>query len=237
MKQYIKCLLLSVVLLSSCRAYEKTVYLQDAGKETVTKINNYAGITVQPQDKLAIAVYSKTPELAMPFNLTTISYLSVEEKSLTINQQNLSSYVVDNEGNIDFPTLGKLNVAGLTREELASLIKNKLIAENYINDPIVTVQFLNFSIFIAGEVAKPGMYEVKNDRITLLEAITMAGDLTIFGKRETVKIIREKNGERKIYIVDLRTADLFNSPAYYLQQNDYIYVEPNHKKIKNANRR
>ena len=237
MKQYIKYLFLSAVLLLSCGTYEKTVYLQDAGKETVTKISNYSGISIQPQDMLAIVVYSKTPELALPFNLTTMSYLSLEEKSLSVNQQDISGYVVDKNGEIDFPTLGKLKVEGLTREELATLIKNKLISENYINDPIVRVQFLNFRIFIGGEVVKPGMYEVTNDRITLLEAITMAGDLTIHGKRDNIKIIREKNGERKIYVVDLTKADLFNSPAYYLQQNDYIYVEPNQNKIKNANRR
>jgi polysaccharide export outer membrane protein len=142
---------------------------------------------------------------------------------------------VDKNGEIDFPTLGKLRVAGLTRDELSTSIKNKLIAENYISDPIVTVQFLNFRIFVAGEVAKPGMYEVINDRITLLESLSMAGDLTFCGRRDNVKIIREKNGERRVYTVDLRTTDLFNSPAYYLQQNDYIYVEPNKCRTKNGN--
>jgi polysaccharide export outer membrane protein len=237
MKQCIKILLLCVILLSSCGTYEKTVYLQDANKETVTKIVDYSGISIQPQDKLAIIVYSKTLELALPFNLTTISYLFVNEKPLSINQQNISGYIVDKDGEIDFSILGKLKVAGLTREELVLFIKNKLVSENYISDPIVTVQFLNFRIFIGGEVANPGMYEITNDRITLLEAITMAGDLTIYGKRDNVKIIREKNGERKIYVVDLRKAELFNSPAYYLQQNDYIYVEPNNQKIKDARRR
>jgi len=236
MKQGIKFFLLCAALLCSCASHKKTVYLQDADKDSATKISNCAGVKIQPQDKLLIVVYSKTPELAVPFNLTTISYLSVEEKTFSISQQNSVGYIVNKDGEIDFPTLGKLRVAGLTREELTAFITNKLISENYINEPIVMVQLLNFKLFIGGEVANPGMYEVTNDCITLLEAITMAGDLTVYGRRDKVKIVREKDGERKVYVVDLRTAELFNSPAYYLQQNDYIYIETNHK-IKNAGRR
>ena len=239
MKQCIKILLLSVIVLTSCAARKNMVYLQDTKGGAVTKTDNYSGVNIQPQDMLSIVVHSKTQELAEPFNLAMVHYLTIGEKGkpMVLNQQNKSGYVVDKNGEIDFPTLGKLHAAGLTREELTTFIKNKLIAEDYINDPIVVVQFLNFRIFIAGEVAKPGMYEVTNDRITILEAITIAGDLTVYGKRNTVKIVREKNGERKIYTVDLTSSELFNSPAYYLQQNDYIYVEPNNHRIKDANRR
>lgn len=211
--------------------------MQNAHKETAAKINNYEGVKIQPQDILSIVVYSKTPELAEPFNLATVHSITMGETNLMAKQPNTSGYTVDKNGEIDFPTLGKLSIAGLTREDVSEFIKNKLIAEDYINDPIVMVQFLNFRIFVAGEVANPGMYEVTNDRITILEALAMAGDLTIHGKRNNVKIIREKNGERKIYTVDLLTAELFNSPAYYLQQNDYIYVEPNNQRIKDANRK
>jgi polysaccharide export outer membrane protein len=194
-------------------------------------------VKIQPYDVLSIIVYSKTPELAEPFNLSIVHSITIGGTQLTTNQQNKFGYIVDKDGEIDFPMLGKLKVAGLTREELVMFIKNKLITENYINDAIVTVQFFNFRIFIAGEVANPGMYEITNDRITLIEALTMAGDLTIHGRRDNVKIIREKNGERKFFVVNLTTSELFNSPAYYLQQNDYIYVEPNNHRIKDANRR
>ena len=238
MKHLIKFLLPFIVLLSSCRLHTDIVYLQNVSKDMAVKIDNYAAVKIQPQDELSIAVYSKVPELAFPFNLNQANYHGDMEISVIISQQrNTIGYIVDKNGEIDFPTFGKIQVAGLTREELSEFIKNKLITENYINDPIVMIQFLNFRIFVAGEVANPGMYEITNDRITLLEALAMAGDLTIHGKRDNVKIIREESGERKIYIVDLRTADLFNSLAYYLQQNDYIYVEFNHQKIKHANRK
>jgi polysaccharide export outer membrane protein len=213
------------------------VYLQDAGMDMTAKINNYEGVKIQKDDVLSIVVYSKTSELVEPFNLATIVPVSIGGIHLIAKQPNTSGYTVDKNGEIDFPVFGKLRVEGLTREELSTFIKNKLIAENFVNDPIVMVRFLSFKIFVAGEVAKPGMYEITYDRITILEALAMAGDLTANGKRNNIKIIREKNGERKIYIVDLRTAELFNSPAYYLQQNDYIYVEPNNHKIKNANRK
>jgi len=229
--------LLLCTTLSSCISSKKVVYLQDVENDTATKISDYSGIKIHPQDMLSIVVHSKTPELAKPFNLITDNYIVIGGTQTTTNQQITSGYVVDKNGEIDFPTLGKLRVAGLTREELVVFIKNKLISENYINDPLVTVKFLNFRVFIAGEVAKPGMYEIINDRITIFEALAMAGDLTVNAKRNNIKIIREKNGERKIYTIDLRTAELFNSPAYYLQQNDYIYVEPNNYRIKDANRR
>jgi len=239
MRNLLRCLVLCAVVLTSCASHKKTVYLQDANMDMAVKIDNYEGIKIQPQDVLSITIYSKTPELADPFNLISVRYQTIGdiEIPLVTNQQNMVGYVVDKEGNIDFPMFGKIRVAGLTREELITFIKDKLIAENYINDPIVSVKFLNFRIFISGEIANPGVYEVTNDRITLLEALTMAGDLTIYGRRDNIRIIREKNGERKIYVVDLRTAALFNSPAYYLQQNDYIYVEPNNHRIKDANRR
>jgi polysaccharide export outer membrane protein len=133
-------------------------------------------------------------------------------------------------------TLGEIYAEGQTKEQFAELIKNKLIDENYINNPIVTVQPINLNIYITGEVRKPGAYEITKSHITLLEAIAMAGDLTIYGKRNNVKVIREKNGERKIYNIDLRSSELFNSPAYYLQQNDFIYIEPIKTTRKNLQR-
>ena len=130
----------------------------------------------------------------------------------------------------DFPILGKIHVAGLTRLQLTELIKNKLIEEDLIKDPVVTVQFLNFKVSVMGEVSRPGSFTINSDRITLLEALSMAGDLTIYGRRDRVAVIREVDGQRTILFHDLRSADIFSSPCYYLQQNDIVYVEPNKAK-------
>ena len=145
-------------------------------------------------------------------------------------QQRVLGYLVDKNGEIDFPILGKLQVAGLTRLELTELIKQKLIDEDLIKDPIVTVQFLNFKVSVMGEVSRPGSFTINSDRITLLEALSMAGDLTIYGRRDRVAVIRETDGKRTILFHDLRSSDIFLSPCYYLQQNDIVYVEPNKAK-------
>ena len=231
-------LLLYALMLTSCGTQKNIVYLQDTGNNVSTKIENYQGISIQSGDVLSIVVSSKTPELAVPFNPTVLQDRIDEEKTVSgANRQFFLDYNVSNEGEIDFPTFGKIKVAGITKEQLSTFIKDKLIAENYINDPIVNVQFVNFRIYIAGEVSNPGMYKITNDRISLLEALAMAGDLTIYGKRDNIKVIREKNGERKIYTVNLTKAEMFNSPAYYLQQNDYIYVEPNKYRTNDARRK
>lgn len=136
-------------------------------------------------------------------------------------------YVVDNEGYIDFPVLGKIKAAGLSRWELQTEIANQLNDKQMLKDGLVTVEFMNFKVSILGEVNKPGTYTINSDKVNVLEAIAMAGDLTIFGERNKVFVLREENGERKSYQLDLRSADIFSSPAYYLKQNDVIYVQPN----------
>ena len=123
--------------------------------------------------------------------------------------------------------MGKINVAGLTRWQVSDKVRNELITRNLLKDPVVTVEFLNFKVSVIGEVTKPGTYSITGDKITLLEALSLAGDLTIYGRRDKVSVVRELNGKRNIYFVDIRSVDLFNSPAYYLQQNDVVMVEPN----------
>jgi polysaccharide export outer membrane protein len=224
-------LLLSAVALSACNSQKKIAYMQD-----LSSANRFAKIpelTVQPQDMLSIVVSSKEPELALPFNLPIISYQGIGESYM--GQQRLLGYTVDKDGNIDFPVLGGLHVEGQTRNQLEQLIKEKIIAEGYIKDPVVTVQLMNLRITVNGEVARPGTYEIKSDHITLFEALSMAGDLTIYGKRDNVKIVREKNGERTVYQADLRSADIFDSPVYYLQQNDIIYVTPSKYRSNQSN--
>ena len=130
----------------------------------------------------------------------------------------------------NMPVVGKIHVEGLTRMQVTELIKQKLMSEDLIKDPIVTVQFLNFKVSVMGEVTRPGTFDISGDRITLLEALSMAGDLTIYGRRDRVAVIREKDGKRRILYHDLRSSDIFQSPCYYLQQNDIVYVEPNKAK-------
>ena len=185
------------------------------------------GILIQPKDMISIIVSSGEPKLAKMFNLPIASYQAGSEMESYGSQQRLIGYAVDNNGNIDFPVLGTLKVGGKTRWEVSNMIKNRLIDQRLVNDAIVTVQFMNFKISVMGEVTSPGTYSIEGDKITILQALSLARDLTIFGKRDNVKVIREQNNERMIYELDLRSKDLFNSPAYYLKQNDVVYVEPN----------
>jgi polysaccharide export protein len=186
-------------------------------------------IKIQPEDKISILVNSKDPQLANLFNLPVITrQIGQTSTSSSGSNQGVSGYTVDAEGNIDFPVLGKIHVAGMKREEIASHIKNELISKNLVKDPVVTVEFMNLAISVLGEVGKPGRYNIDRDKITLLDAISMAGDLTIYGKRDNVYVMRNEGGKQTSYQVNLLSAqDVYSSPAYYLQQNDVIYVKPN----------
>ena len=219
--------LVGCISLTSCHTYKKINYLQDIVPNKAERIAINKGILIQPKDMISIVVSSRNPELATMFNLPITSYQAGSEITGGAGSQRLLGYVVDNEGNIDFPVLGAIHVAGLTRWELSQSIKEQLIGQDYLKDPVVTVEFMNFKISVMGEVAAPGTYNIEGDKITLLQALSLAKDLTIFGRRDNIAVIREQNGERTIYQVDIRSAELFNSPAYYLQQNDIVYVEPN----------
>ena len=216
-----------VVLCTSCASSKKVVYLQDVVPLKQQDIEQKYEVYVHNDDLLAIMVNSKNPELALPFNMPMVPYQLGSESG---GQQRVLGYLVDTNGDIDFPILGKLHVAGLTRLQLTDMIKQRLIDEDLIKDPIVTVQFLNYKVSVMGEVNRPGSFNISGDRITLLEALSMAGDLTIYGRRDRVAVIREKDGKRTILMHDLRSSDIFNSPCYYLQQNDIVYVEPNKAK-------
>ena len=223
----IKYLLLTAiasVLLSACGEQKDVIYLQDIQIAKNQNIDKDYQVTIHKDDLLGITVNSKDPELALPFNMPLVSY---QIGAAGVGQQRLVGYLVDQQGNIDFPILGQLHVAGLSRQQVVELIKSKLIDEDYIKDPIVTVQMLNFKVSVMGEVNRPGTFDITGDRITLLEALSRAGDLSIYGNRTRVAVIREENGKRQIIFHDLRSSDIFDSPCYYLQQNDIVYVEPN----------
>lgn len=213
--------------LASCKTYKNINYIQDVQVNSTESIAENQGIRIQPKDMLSIVVSSKTPELAMAFNLPVVSYQAGSEVVSGAGSQRLLGYVVDNDGNIDFPLLGKIQVAGLTRWQLQELIKQQIVNAGLMKELVVIVEFMNFKVSIMGEVNAPGSYTINGDKVTILEALSMAKDLTIFGKRDGVYVIREENGKRTTYNVDLRSVDLFNSPAYYLRQNDVVYVEPN----------
>lgn len=224
-------LFLSCILaLASCRTYEKINYLQDLQTDSREKIENFSGIQIQPGDMISIVISCRNPELATMFNLPVISYQAGSEFSEMGISQRLLGYNVGLDGTIDFPVLGKLNVKGMSRQELSEFIKTKIVESELLKDPVVTVQFLNFKVAVLGEVNKPGSYEITGDKLTIFDAISMAQDLSIFGRRDRVFVIREQNSERNIYQLDLRSVELFKSPAYYLKQNDVVYVEPNRAK-------
>ena len=223
----------SFLLLSSCASVKNIAYFQNKLVDQPEKIDKHAGIVIQPKDMLSIVVSSKNPELVVIFNLPVVSYQAGSEV-VSSGYQRLMGYVVDNEGYIDFPVLGPIKVSGLTRWELSELIKNKLLEGGYLTDAVVTVEFMNFKVSVIGEVNSPGTYSVEGDKVTILQAISLARDLTIFGQRENVSVIRERDGERTIYEVNLCDVSLFKSPAYYLQQNDIVYVQPSDIKARQS---
>ena len=164
----------------------------------------------------------------LPIYSHRVGYTSeyVNGNNNTNNQ--ISAYTVDSDGTIDFPVLGRIRIAGLSREEVADYVKSELVTKNLINDPVVTVEFMNLCVSVLGEVNKPGRFRIDRDYITILDAISMAGDLTIFGEREDIKVLRTVNGQQKMYTVNLCSAEqVYASPVFYLQQDDVIYVEPN----------
>ncbi len=217
-----------VTFFFSCKTSDKIIYFQDVPINSPEKIETGLDIRLQPQDQISIVVSSKDPQLAALFNLTRVQYRAGNPDLRVGNSYGeISGYTLDDNGDIDFPVLGTLHISGMTKSQVASLVKERLMAENLVNDPVVTVEFMNLYFSVLGEVKLPGKYSITKDRISLLEAISMAGDLTIYGKRDAIFVIREENDERVTHWVDIRSKDFFNSPVYYLKQNDVVYVQPN----------
>jgi polysaccharide export outer membrane protein len=223
--------LLLALFLLSCADRKNVVYYQNIDTTVSPEKNNSYEVKFQPDDLLMIIVSAEDPEIAIPFNLSTVTIPS-STGSLSRGQETIQSYLVDSSGNIDFPVLGKIKVSGLTRTELIKLLKDKI--GNYIKNPIINLRITNFKISLQGEVTAPGTYSFASERITLIEALSMAKDLTIYGKRENILIIREIDGVKSTHRVDITKADFINSPYYYLAQNDVVYVEPIKTKINGA---
>lgn len=216
-----------VVGLTACKTPEKINYIQDIEPGVAQPIESRQSIIIQPKDMLSIVVSTKDPELSAIFNLGVQTNRAGYAKENYSSGQYLSGYVVDNNGDIDFPVLGKIHAAGLSRWALQEKIAHELTERDLLKDMVVTIEFMNFKVSVLGEVKKPGTYSIEGDKVTVLEAIAMAGDLTVYGIRDEVYVIREENGERQNFKLDLRSKEIFNSPAYYLRQNDIIYVKPN----------
>ena len=230
-----KLLLGILLLLTSCTSYQKIPYLQDF--ETVNATEELTAMYdahIRPKDLLTITVNTTDPEAAAPFNLTVQSAANSNLTQWVTQQAALQQYLVDNQGNIDFPVLGELHLGGLSMNEAESMIREKL--QPFLKEtPIVTVRMVNYKISVLGEVAKPGTFIINNEKVNVLEALAMAGDMTIWGLRDNVKLVREEeNGKRNIVVLDLNRADIVKSPYYHLQQNDILYVSPNKTKAKNS---
>ena len=231
-------LLIGTMFLSSCGSSKKVVYFQDLKPgESEVKLPAMQAITVQPEDKISIIVNSRDPQLTDLFNLPYVTrQLGQSANTYTVGtSQGVSGYTVDANGEIDFPVLGKIYVAGKKREEIATYIKNELMRENLVKDPVVTVEFLNLCVSVLGEVNTPGRFSIDRDRLTVLDALSMAGDLTIYGNRGKVMVLRQEGGMQRVYGIDLTSGEqVYTSPAYYLQQNDVVYVEPNNVKARQS---
>lgn len=225
---------LAALLATACSA-PKIAYLEDINSGQTVQIANVKNIRILPDDKISVLVNSRDPLLSNLFNLPYVTRQLGAIDNKSSYSQGLSGYTVDTEGNIDFPVLGKVHVAGLTRSEIAAKIKGELEGQNLVKDPVVTVEFLNLTVSVLGEVQRPGRFSIDKDRVTILDAISMAGDLTIQGKRENVLVQRDVDGKTTLYRVDLtKGSELYASPVFYLQQNDVVYVEPNAMKARQA---
>lgn len=228
------CGLLMLVLFAACHSYKKVPYLQNAeALDPEAQGEEMYDAKIMPKDLLTIVVSCTSPELAAPFNLTVATQANAN-LSYTTTQPVLQQYLVDNEGKINFPVLGELYVGGMTKKETERMIVDRL--KPYMKEePIVTVRMVNYKISVIGEVARPGTFTINNEKVNLLEALAMAGDMTVYGKRDNVKLIREDaNGKREIVTLDLNKAETILSPYYYLQQNDIVYVTPNKAKAKSS---
>lgn len=233
-----------LILLSGCEAYKKIAYVQQAGS-MVSYQDSSKYVPTDPKlkvgDLLVITVNSSTPEAAIPFNLPLVpggesmnSYSIGSGVSMT-GGQTLQNYLVDSNGDISFPILGRIHVLGMKKNELSNYLKSKIFPFYIKVEPIVTIRFANFKVSVLGEVNRPGVCDIKNERVNIFEAIAIAGDLTIYGKRENILLVRENiNGTRESIRIDLRDAHLIDSPYFYLQQNDILYVQPNDSKSRSS---
>ncbi len=221
----------------ACAPQKRVIYFQDVENNAAVQTAADNQVRIRPHDRLTIVVSSQDPELAAPFNSAS-SYNSLSSNPAGYNSSNginsLQVRTVESDGKLYMPIIGNIYCEGKTREELAAEIAEMIRKGGYINDAVVNIQFADMKISVLGEVVRPGHFDIKRDKISVLEALAMAGDMTIYGNRANVSVVRNENGESKIYKLNLLQSDSFSSPAFYLQSNDVVYVQPNRYKAATA---
>lgn len=225
-------LILVMVLGTSCVSREKIVYFQDLEQRQALLDEVDHSFKIQPNDLLSIVVSAYDLNAVRPFNLVSEARPSTDGSGLSYTNTQQQGYLTAEDGTIEFPVLGKIKVAGLSRSQLSDMLVKRI--SEYVLNPIVTIRVMNFKVSVLGEVAQPGSYNVQGERLSLPEALGLAGDLTIFGRRDNLLVIRD-NGKTKDYkYLDLRDSNILNSDYYYLKQNDVIYVEPNNAQVQSS---
>ena len=228
-------LALPLLLFASCASQKDVPYFQNSKEVDLSKSQYLYDARIMPKDQLTITVSAADDQAVVPFNMTVPTPYTTNQRS-TYSQAMLQTYLVDNDGNIIFPIVGQLHVGGLTKSQAEEMILDRI--KPYMSEavnPIVTVRMTGYQISVIGEVARPGTFNVSREKISILEALAQAGDLTIYGQRKNVQLIREDStGRKSIYTFDLTDANIINSPYFYLQQKDVIYVTPNKVKAQNS---
>jgi polysaccharide export outer membrane protein len=228
-------LMAMVMLIGSCSGSKQVAYFQNIDSISLAASKGLYEAKIMPKDELTITVITTNPQASAPFNLAVSNTIGTSGQ-LASSVGSLQGYLVDNEGNINFPVLGKIHVAGLTKNQCEDIIRQGV--KPYLaatENPIVTVRMSSYRVTVVGEVGRPAVIPVSTEKMSIIEAIAQAGDLSIYGKRGNVLLIREDaTGEKKAHRLNLNDANIFNSPYYYLQQNDIIYVEPNKVKAQNS---
>lgn len=224
-----------IFFLTSCGAPKDVLYFQGVDwltQDQITQMEQSYTSRICPDDMLTITVTAWDPSVVTPFNPPVWSYASQGEIAVTTSMQ-LHTYLVDSDGNIVFPVVGKVKAAGLSKQEFSAQLQEKI--SYYVKDAMVNVQIVNYRVTVIGEIARPGALTVQNERLTILDAIGRLGDLTINANRKNILIIRDNEGRKEFGRVDITNPQLFSSPYYYLRQNDLVYIEPNKPKQRNYN--
>lgn len=225
MKKYLLAVFILPLLFSSCMSKKKIVYLQ--GSQDFNNIStNYEPI-IQNDDRISIKITTLEPEAALPFNIENV--LNNANNSNSVNNNSISSYLVDGKGTIDFPVIGTISISGFTIDQVKTMLKEKLAV--YLKDPVINIRLLNFKVTVLGDVASPGIKAFSSNRVTLFDALGASGDLSIFGKRNNILLVRDFQGVKTFNRIDITKADFVNSSFYYLDQNDVVYVEARKAKI------
>ena len=226
----------ATALMAACSTPKEIAYVDDAPRNTAMPVTGEFSKGIQANDLLNIYVESESPEATLQFNQETNKIALANGTVINPGSSAVTGYLVDQNGEITFPVLGKMTVVGMTHTQLADEIERRLVSEGHILDATVTVKLMNFKVCLLGDVNRPGVIQANGERLTIFEALSMVGDMTLYGQRTNVTVIREENGQRVIGELDLTSKEVFNSPFYYLHQNDVVYVEPNEKRKRDSSR-